>query len=161
MSVGVTSGVTAQLGGPLRRPISLERLGKKERSATPYRFAEYLISLVDPVSVLWVNRPTVYRWFGLDLWDISRDANQYVGPGPIIAHPPCGPWGKYWYRSSEDRVHGINAMRFVHAYGGVVEQPNGSELFGEYGRENGRLIRVNQFDFGHRALKPTLLYVYK
>lgn len=142
-----------------RLPISLMRLSKRHREETPLRFAEYLIALARPQAVLWVRENTVYkRWPGLDLWPASRDANRYSGPGRIIAHPPCGPWGKLAHLSNESKRHGINAMRFVHEYGGVVEQPEGSHLFDEWGRD-GRIIWVNQFDYGHRAMKPTNLYV--
>ena len=30
----------------------------------------------------------------IDLWPEDRDAKQYKGPYPIIAHPPCQRWGK-------------------------------------------------------------------
>lgn len=143
-----------------RKPVSSLVLSKYERAATPYKFARFLIDLVEPVAVLWVMRQSVYRRFpGLDLWGIDRDANRYNGPGPIIAHPPCGPWGRLSWSSQESKHHGINAMRFVHQYGGVVEQPLGSQLFNEYG-EDGRVLHVDQFDYGHRALKPTILYVH-
>lgn len=145
-----------------RKPVSFKSMGKWERSATPYGFAEYLIDQVKPHAVLWVSIPTVYTKFrGLELYNIERNAHTYTGPGPIIAHPPCGPWGRlkgqcFW----EDESHGIKAMQLVHHYGGVVEQPVGSTLFYRHGRISGSIIRVNQFDYGHRTIKPTMLYFH-
>ena len=33
----------------------------------------------------------------VDPWDKTRDARFYRGPHPIIAHPPCERWGKFWH----------------------------------------------------------------
>lgn len=146
-----------------RRPVSFKSMGKWERSATPKGFAQFLIDQVKPHAVLWVSIPTVYTQFrGLELYDIERNAHTYEGPGPIIAHPPCGPWGRlkgqcFW----EDESHGIKAMQLVHRFGGVIEQPLGSSLFYRYGDSyRGTIRRVNQFDYGHRTTKPTLLYYH-
>lgn len=143
-----------------------EKLSKRQREATPPLFASYLIGMVrtlrqtnDPITVLFVQSTSVYWrfWPAVELWGVGRDAKTYGGPGPIIAHPPCGPWGKYRHRSHQDPQCGIIAMRQVHAYGGVVEQPVGSSLFKEYGGR-GIVTSVFQYDYGHAALKPTILY---
>lgn len=136
-------------------------LSRHQREATPLALARFLVDVTEARAVLWVHKNSVYRhrvWFShLDLWDIKRDANQYPGPGPIIAHPPCGPWGKYKGISKESRHHGIRAMELVHLYGGVVEQPVGSTLFALHGT-TGKIAKIYQRDYGHLAWKPTLLY---
>lgn len=144
----------------------LENLSRRQREATPEPFARHLVDRVkrhfdtDRVAVLWVQEDSVYnRIEGCDCWPRSRDAWKYDGPHPVICHPPCGPWGKYKARCGQSRECGVMAMEFVERYGGVVEQPLGSELFRLHGRWWGQTLElVNQADFCHMALKPTLLY---
>ena len=102
-------------------------------------------------------------------WDASRDAREYSGRGPIVAHPPCGPWCKlkHQYQGAEHDC-AIRAVTQVRAFGGVLEQPAGSKLWdacalprpGELPDAlGGYSIAVNQCDFGHVARKPTWLYL--
>ncbi len=147
----------------MKRPC--QNLSHGQRELTPLPFARYLLRRVlelcggDKAAVLWVARRTRYGWLWpqVELWGPRKDARTYAGPHPVIAHPPCGPWGKLKWRSRQDREAGVIAIDLVHRWGGVVEQPVGSLLFEQHGR-GGLIETVNQGDFGHQAEKATLLY---
>lgn len=49
------------------------------------------------VAALYVQKNGAY-WNlpGVDPWDEERDARLYDGPHPVVAHPPCQRWGKFW-----------------------------------------------------------------
>lgn len=122
------------------------------------------------IAALYVQAGGVYAARpGVDAWCSQRDARGYPGPYPVVAHPPCRAWGKYAYKSkhtSEERDLALHALACVRAYGGVLEHPVGSALWRHAmlprpGERDawGFTLRVNQCDFGHRALKPTLLYI--
>lgn len=152
----------------MRRPIRpLESLSRRQRQLTPAPFARLLLNLVrdfchtDRVAVLWCDPMSLYSRLvpAERLWTPARDARLYPGPHPIVAHPPCGPWGKYRSNCHHAREDGVIAMDLVHRWGGVVEHPVGSSLFAEHGTAAGMLLCVNQGDFGHYAIKPTLLYL--
>lgn len=118
---------------------------------------------------------------GVDVWGWSckdgpcrpgdRDAEMYDGPYPVIAHPPCGPWGMFaWrYKGGEGAMEaGLRAVEQIREFGGVLEHPVNSKLWkaldlpkpgdppDEYG---GWTLRVHQVDWGHPAQKPTWLYI--
>jgi hypothetical protein len=108
-------------------------------------------------------------------YDEARDARTYGGPWPVVAHPPCGPWGRlsHMYRGNEgDASLALRAVEQVRAYGGVLEHPAWSKLFnhcrmpmgvlGRYSwpdRHGGVTIEVRQCDWGHVARKPSWLYI--
>lgn len=149
----------------MKRPC--EKLSRRQRCLTPLPFARYLVERVlalhsaERVAVLWTAPRTLYGelWPLVDCWQEKRDARRYAGPWPVICHPPCGPWGRFsWKCKRQSKEHGILAIEFVHRWGGVVEQPVGSQLFDLHGR-GGSIEVVNQGDYGHQALKPTLLYL--
>lgn len=122
---------------------------------------------------------------GVDVWDLSRDARRYSGPHPVVAHPPCERWGRYWYGGPrtlntrrERKLKGHDSGCFfcalwaVRQFGGVLEHPAESHawpFFGLYepGRSGGWRAAdpfggwtccVDQYFYGHRAQKATWLY---
>lgn len=115
------------------------------------------------VAALYVQSRSVYSCFdNVECFDLARDATQYRGPWAVVAHPPCRSWGKFkaWAKPRDgERELAFLALRQVEQYGGVLEHPVGSSLFKEAGIPVAKLWRVNQVDWGHRALKPTWLYL--
>jgi hypothetical protein len=108
---------------------------------------------------------------GVDAWDETRDARKYDGPHPVVAHPPCGPWGKLSFcsrESAEIKALAPRAVEQVRAFGGVLEHPLGSRLFDFCGIPHpgelpdgfgGVTIEIQQVHWGHPARKRTLLYL--
>jgi len=106
-----------------------------------------------------------------DLFCPTRDARLYAGPLPVVAHPPCGPWGRFsWnYKGGEgSQSCGPLAIKQIRALGGVLEHPAYSKLWKAGGLPppgegsdhfGGWTLAVNQCDFGHPAKKPTWLYI--
>jgi len=108
---------------------------------------------------------------GVDCWDATRDARIYDGPYPVVAHPPCGPWGKLAFCSHEGeeiKSLGPRAVEQVREFGGVLEHPVGSKLLTFCGIPRpgelpdgfgGITIEVEQVRWGHVARKRTWLYL--
>jgi hypothetical protein len=108
---------------------------------------------------------------GVDCWAEGRNARLYDGPYPVVAHPPCGPWGRRRHlsrNSNNDLSCAPRAVEQVRAFGGVLEHPAYSTLWkhcnlplpGELPDQwGGRTIAVNQCDWKHVARKPTWLYI--
>ena len=116
----------------------------------------------------------------VDPWDITRDARKYAGPWPVVAHPPCQHWGRFWHGSprkphqfklGDDGGCFAAALEAVRAYGGVIEHPAHSRAWeafalprpvhGKWARAdsgNGWTCQVEQGNYGHVSRKPTWLY---
>ncbi len=134
------------------------------------------------VAALFVEDGGVY--YGLpdvDPWPESRDARTYAGPHPVVAHPPCERWGRYWGggpSAAVRRLLGKDEGMFAHAlwavrtFGGVLEHPEASHAWPWYGLARppklGGWIRADEYGFtccveqghyGHPARKATWLYV--
>ena len=144
----------------------LMSLGKVERKLTPPLLAERLVERVRgifqvrTVAALWVHPMGPYVGMeGVECYGEEEDARLYEGPHPVIAHPPCGPWGHMRLFSQEDKLDAIIALACVYRWGGVLEHPVGSTLLRQYAVSFGGFEeRINQGDWGHRAKKPTYLY---
>lgn len=119
---------------------------------------------------------------GVEPWDEARDARQYKGPWPVVAHPPCQLWvnlaavnfkryGGEHNRPGNDGGCFAFALRSVRQYGGVLEHPAFSNAWAAHGllapREAGWtpagpnewVCEVWQSAYGHRARKRTWLFV--
>lgn len=121
------------------------------------------------VAALYVRRTGIYPTLdGVDAWDVDADARRYAGPWPIVAHPPCGPWGRFAYRTKQDKTLGPLAVDQVRTWGGVLEHPVDSRLWAAKGLPKpgeppdawgGWTLLVTQASWGHRAPKWTWLYI--
>jgi hypothetical protein len=128
------------------------------------------------VAALYVDPKGPYPTMGLDCWDEARDATTYDGEGPGVFHPACGPWSRLRHMCGPELLAqehlGPIAVGQVRRCGGVLEHPANSRLWDasrggvgmplpgeppdEYG---GWTIAVEQWWWGHRAVKPTWLYI--
>ena len=124
------------------------------------------------VSVLFARADSVYKTLpGVDVWDQTRDARNWPGGCPVVAHPPCRQWGRlrqFAHGTPEEKALGPWAVDRVREVGGVLEHPAESTLWlhcglprpGEFAdRFGGWSINVEQFHWGHRAEKATWLYI--
>lgn len=104
-----------------------------------------------------------------DWYDEKRDGKTYDGPHPVVAHPPCGPWGRLKFLCKyQDPECGTRAVEQVRKFGGVLEHPQHSSLWKACGLPKpgedadafgGYTIEVRQVSWGHCCAKPTWLYV--
>lgn len=125
----------------------------------------------DDVAALYVDPRGPYpKLLGPDMcWDEARDARTYAGPWPVVAHPPCGPWGRLKFLcTKQDKTAGPHAVDVVRRWGGALEHPEHSGLWracalprpGELPDAwGGRTFAVRQVAWGHACEKPTWLYV--
>jgi hypothetical protein len=124
-----------------------------------------------PVAVLFARRGSNYKALpGVDVWDAERDARKWPGGSPIVAHPPCRSWSvlKHFAKPREgERDLAPWAVEQVRRWGGVLEHPKGSAPWehcklpapGKRDEFGGWTKPVLQMWWGHRAEKPTMLYI--
>ncbi len=136
------------------------------------------------IAALYVEKGGCYfDLAGVDPWDETRDARQYAGPWPVVAHPPCQRWGRFWHGSprkphqfklGDDGGCFAAALAAVREWGGVLEHPADSKAWAAHGllappRAGGWVTAgmcggwtcyVEQGFYGHAARKGTWLYAH-
>lgn len=97
------------------------------------------------------------------MYDRTRDARSYKGPHPVVCHPPCRLWGRMRGLSTADASEmslAIHAVETLLEWGGVLEHPADTRLLHWVDLiPSIRKVAIRQKDFGHQAVKPTLLLV--
>lgn len=134
------------------------------------------------IAALYVQPGGVY--FGLphvEPWGLpERDARDYAGPWPVVAHPPCARWcrlaglveARWGHKRGDDGGCFAAALAAVRRWGGVLEHPaytdawaahdltapprSGGWTAADY--EGGWACHVEQGRYGHVAKKATWLY---
>ena len=119
----------------------------------------------------------------IDPWDEIRDARNYAGPHPVVAHPPCQRWGRFWhgstrkphqYKLGADGGCFASALLTVRKWGGVIEHPADSRAWAHFNLNRpprrggwvaadflgGYTCCVDQGHYGHFANKLTWLYAF-
>jgi len=127
-------------------------------------------------AVLFARSDSIYKQIeGLDVYDIERDARNFAGPYPVIAHPPCRAWGRLREQAKprhDEKELARFAIDQVRKFGGVLEHPESSTLWADRGipkpgqcvpgskdEFGGWTLPIQQFWFGHKARKNTWLYI--
>lgn len=125
----------------------------------------------DDVAALYVDARGPYPALVSDWWCADRNAWNYAGPLPVVAHPPCGQWGRLKGMAHEnlrELVCAVLAVHQVRRWGGVLEHPAASSLWDHEGlpkpgalpdEHGGWTIEIDQCRLGHAARKNTWLYV--
>lgn len=116
----------------------------------------------------------------------ERDAREYAGPWPVVAHPPCERWGRYYFggpqwlkdgrprkKLGDDGGCFAAALAAVRRWSGVLEHPADSRAWSAHGLTPpkrhagwthagdgvGYTCYVEQGWYGHRGRKATWLYL--
>ena len=137
------------------------------------------------IAALYVQTGGCYfNMAGVTPMDQDDDARMYMGPYPVVAHPPCQRWGKMWKgqpgnikagkfeRKGDDQGCFKSALFDVRRFGGVLEHPEHSNAWKLFNlakppRQGGWIkaddfggwtCRVEQGQYGHYVPKPTWLY---
>jgi hypothetical protein len=123
------------------------------------------------VAILFARADSIYKTIpGCDVYDIERDALNWSGGAPVIAHPPCRAWGQLRHMANPrpgEKELALWAVKQVRRWGGVLEHPKNSTLWPVAGLPapgcrdefGGWTLPIHQHWWGHRAEKATRLYI--
>ncbi len=137
------------------------------------------------IAALYVAKDGPYYGLeGVTPYSEDDDARIYQGPWPVVAHPPCPRYGRFWKgqpgniakgkieRKGDDQGCFKAALFDVRRFGGVIEHPEHSNAWKHFGLakpprqggwikadDHGWTCRVEQGQYGHYCPKPTWLYV--
>jgi len=126
---------------------------------------------MNQITVLFARKDSHYKTLpNVDVWDIDRDALNWPGGTPCIAHPPCRAWGQLRHMAKPrkgEKALALWALDQVREHSGVLEHPKNSTLWRSAGllppgtRDlyGGWLFPILQSQFAHKADKPTYLYI--
>jgi hypothetical protein len=136
------------------------------------------------VAALYVEHGGVYYGLpGVEPWGLpERDAREYAGPHPVVAHPPCARWcrlaglveARWGHKRGQDDGCFAAALAAVRTCGGVLEHPAYSDAWAAFDinrpptgggwvnadMDGGWTCYVEQGRYGHPAKKATWLYVH-
>lgn len=85
-----------------------------------------------------------YNLPDVDPYDEARDARIYMGPWPVVAHPPCQRYGRFWKGQPGNIMFGLAKPP---RQGGWIKAD-----------DYGWTCRVEQGQYGHYCPKGTWLY---
>lgn len=134
------------------------------------------------VAALFVEADGVYAEVPeVEVWDEARDARNYPGPHPVVAHPPCARWSRlagftearFGYQRGHDGGCFKCALVDVRRFGGVLEHPAYSAAWAAFGLpkpnwrggwtlglDGGASCYVEQGRYGLPVKKATWLYAF-
>lgn len=123
------------------------------------------------IPVLFVHSRSNYKKIAqFDCYDEQRNALNYTGLKPVIAHPPCRLWSKLRSFSNApiaEKSLAVWSVKLVRKVGGIVEHPYDSQLWkeinspvvGKFDKFGGTSFVFDQFDFGFYTRKRTRIYI--
>jgi hypothetical protein len=116
------------------------------------------------ITVLCVQKKSIYKSIdGLDCWDQDRDAYNFTGRNPIIAHPPCAQWSRlhhFAFKNEREKNLAFFCFQLIQQNGGIFEHPAGTSFFKRVGVSS-QVISIDQHWFGYPCKKRTYLYFNK
>ena len=122
------------------------------------------------IPVLFTSHNSLYNDVDVfDCYDVKRNAFNYTGRTPLIAHPPCRLFSRLRMLSSASPIEkkcAYFALARIRQFGGILEHPRSSTLWlngnfkldGSVDEYGGFLRSVNLSWFGFPAQKKTMLY---